>query len=238
MREFVISLDLCSSIKIEPFKFLTISIEDKHYFYSFVKFIKQEYKREDTSKKMMNVFCDGSIVNLEKMSCLITDYTEIDFNSKVINSSIIKKLTSFLSLSEQKEVRELLQDCLHKIIADFSLYSDLNLDKNPDLLITEIAKICAPTILDEKTTILERLIEYIDLMLNIKNMSVLFLVSVKLYLDQDELEMLFKYCLDRNLLLVLIESCDSGEILLDEQRVIIDSQKCVIFQNFDNSDEL
>lgn len=69
-------------------------------------------------------------------------------------------------------------------------------------------------------------------------MSVLFLVSVKLYLDQDELEMLFKYCLDRNLLLVLIESCDSGEILLDEQRVIIDSQKCVIFQNFDNSDEL
>ena len=147
-------------------------------------------------------------------------------------------MTSFLSLSEQKEVRELLQDCLHKIIEDFSLYSDLNLDKNSDLLITEIAKICAPIILDEKTTILERLIEYIDLMLNIKNMSVLFLVSVKLYLDQDELEMLFKYCLDRNLLLVLIESCDSGEILLDEQRVIIDSQKCVIFQNFDNSDEL
>ena len=61
---------------------------------------------------------------------------------------------------------------------------------------------------------------------------------LKLYLDQDELEMLFKYCLDRNLLLVLIESCDSGEILLDEQRVIIDSQKCVIFQNFDNGDEL
>ena len=60
MRDFVFSLDLCSSIKIEPFKFLTISIEDKHYFYSFVKFIKQEYKREDTSKKMRGVEVDES----------------------------------------------------------------------------------------------------------------------------------------------------------------------------------
>lgn len=226
------ALEFDNNIKLELTKLTTISIENKHYYYDFITNLGSECRNENYERNVLSLLYDGQKIQLDKTVNFISDFSRIELNSKWINGAILKKLTSFLTHPEESEARGDFERCINRIISDFKIYTDLNIDSEIEIEASDIAKICSPIVIDDKSSLLERLIDYIDLYIELKNTKIIILVSVKLFLNEEEIEFLHKYCLDQELFLILLESCDCSEVMSFEKRIIIDNQMCIIYQNF------
>lgn len=232
MKDLQLALELDSCTMLDTSGFTTINIENKHYFYIFIKNLGLECRSEICDRTVLSLFSEGVKLQLSKVVLFVSDYSQIDFNSRPINSAILKKLVSFLATPEELEVRSTFEKCINQIVSDFKEYAGLNIDSNVALQLTDIAKVCSPVVIDDKANLLERLLAYIDLCVELRSVKIIILISLKLYLSDEEISQLHKYCLDQELFLILVESCDCSGILACEKRIVIDSQMCLIYQHF------
>ena len=232
MHNLELYLDLNENFNLTLDRFATINIENKHYYYDFLKSIQSDIDKTNTNETKLSLIYDGEKICLDKIACYISDVVNIDFNCKSIISGINKQFTNFLTLTDQLEIRNNYEKCIDELIRRFRDYSDLNIDTNIEISPLSIAKACSPILLDDKINLVDRLIDYVDIVSKVMNNKVIFINSLKLYLEPTELLIFHKYCRDQEIYLILIESNDSSEILDNEQRMIIDKQKCAIYQNF------
>jgi CRISPR type II-A-associated protein Csn2 len=95
-----------------------------------------------------------------------------------------------------------------------------------------LAKVCSLKICDDKTSLLERLCEYVNLLCDLKPLKLFILVFGKQFLKELDIENLYKHCFDKSVRLLIIEGTDNTELLSNERRLVIDHDLCTIPQGY------
>ena len=198
-----------------------LEIENKNYFYKVVNDINSISNGnilEDV------IFSDDEYkeLNLSNKINMVFDYFNFDFNSKKIISIINKKINDNISV-ENKENLSKLYNKIRKIYLPILNDMDLNIDINNDFDLDSIIKLLNVSI-KPKDNLLDNLFLLVDIEKELSINKIIVFVSLKQYLNNNELIELYKYLLYNNVVALLIDSqsyCVCNEY---EKKLIIDDE--------------
>jgi len=235
----MIDLTLCRrgiepSIVIPETHFFTLSIENKALLLSVLSDLRSQ--SEDGKDGSFNLLLGNKALNIERSVAFITDFTDIDFNSKPITSLLMRKFADFLGLGEQAQPLTQLESIVLNLVEDFHLQSGLKVEYNTNMGGNNIAKVCSLKIADDGGSLLERLCEYVNLLCDLKPLKLLVLAFAHAFLERGDIEKLYQHCFDKNVRLLIIEGMVKNDVLPNERRLIIDADLCTITNNIGEDD--
>ena len=212
-------------IEITDNGFFTLSIENKQFLYSFIT----ELRRQCDGNEGSYVLSYGNkVLSFEKNVELISDLTDINFNSKNITNLVGKKFAEFMGEGEQGESLSTIEAIICKLADAFESRSNLNIEYDSSITAAGLAKLCNLHIADTGKTLAERLCDYVSLLSELKPLKLFVVVFAKSFLSDESIDYLWKYCQDCGVRLLLVEGHDGTEPKNDERRLIIDNDLCCI----------
>ena len=87
----------------------------------------------------------------------------------------------------------------------------------------------------EYESLLEKIICFLNVLCDLKNLRVFAFLNVKNFLSAEELKSLFYHCRCHDISLLLLESHATPESFPEERRIIITSDLCEIVENFEET---
>jgi CRISPR type II-A-associated protein Csn2 len=217
--------EIDEDIIIPEDKFFTLIVENKKFLLRLLVEIKNQTENNSGD---FNLLYNEKAQNFEKSVAMISDFTDIDFNSKSISNLLLKNFGEFLGLGEQAMHLTTLESTILNIAEDFRIKSGLNIEYDTKVNANNIAKICSLKIADYGESLLERLCEYVNLICDLKPLKLFILIFGKEFLEDSEISEFYKHCCDKNVRLLFIEAKDSSCRNPDELRLIIDNDLCTI----------
>jgi CRISPR-associated protein Csn2 len=107
---------------------------------------------------------------------------------------------------------------------------DISLSVSEDLDVISLLKLFDVKIETNYNSLIEKLINYINILCSIKKIDILFLVNIKSYLSEENINELYKHCFYNKINLFLLES-SLNYSLPCEKTVLIDKDLCEIMVN-------
>ncbi|MCR5195997.1 MAG: type II-A CRISPR-associated protein Csn2 [Pseudobutyrivibrio sp.] len=164
--------------------------------------------------------------NLAKVADLIINPFAVSCNDRKILSAIYKELhiiSDQVYPEQYAEANAKMLNYLDSILVDVP-YA---LEYEPIADVEGIFKLYDVKFEDEYSSILDKLVTYIRTVSQVLRKNVFFFVNLKSYLDDEEIEMLYREVSYSKSSLIMIESSDSSK-LEAEKKVLIDSDLCII----------
>ncbi len=192
-----------NSIIFEDGKINSIEMENKKFFYRFVRDlysisngdVLEEFIFLDDNNKEISVFNKIKIFN---------NFFEFDFNSKKYNMEILKQLVSEINDEDKNEILNLQKKIYTKVNKQLNKY-DIPLYISIDIDLEAILKELKITI-KNYDDILNNLFLLIDLENILRLSNILIFINLKQYLSTEELEEFYKYAIYNNVKLILVDS--------------------------------
>jgi CRISPR type II-A-associated protein Csn2 len=206
--------------------FFTLVVENKEFLFNMLMELKGQV--EDGSDGDFHLSLNDKALNIEKSAAIISDFTDINFNSKSITNLLTKKFTEFLGFGEQAQSLTNLESIILNLAEDFRLKSGLNIEYDTVMNGNNLAKVCSLKIADYGQNLIERLCEYVNLICDLKPLKLFVLVFGKQFLSENDIDNLHKHCFDKSVKLLFIEGTDKTARLENERRLIIDNDLCAI----------
>lgn len=207
-----------NSLNIDDSSILSVEIENKKYFYRFIKDLNNI--SNGIGNDDIIIYEGDKEINLTNKIKILVNYFDLELNSKKVSNDIVKYINDsideeikFKLLQEILKIIKLYKNVLNEF--DMPLVIDENLSVES---VTKNLKIC----LDEKSELLENLLLLIDLERTIKCNELLVFVNLKQYLSNEELHELYKYSLYNKIKIMLVDSQCCGVTLNYEKKLIID----------------
>ncbi|MBO5439994.1 MAG: type II-A CRISPR-associated protein Csn2, partial [Clostridia bacterium] len=154
-------------------------------------FIKELYDQLEGSRGKFVLSKDEEILELSKYTEMISDIIQINTENKKIITGIIKELTDISINERHLELTELyrkINEELNEII--FSSGMDIVYDDIND--ISQILKLYNVKPNDEKTSLAERILFYMELCEKYQKKKLFVFLNLHSYFTRHELELLFK----------------------------------------------
>lgn len=170
----------------------------------------------------------GELLKASDMFCIV-DFIGFDINSRTLLSKIYKYIEKDLFCDIERKIA--IDSKIHNLANDILrvLYDiDIDFDISGEIDFKDILSAFHLSPLADKDSILDKLLQYVNIVAELKLYKVLVLVHAKSYLMADELAQLYKQCLYKKVSLVLLESHHQENLLENEQKVFIDSEYCDI----------
>ena len=168
---------------------------------------------------------DYVIKPFEKNSILITDIFNIDINNKKILSALYKYIDKNKFNLGIKEKLDNINNKIINVLEDISLDMNVPMDFNDDLDINKLLSMYNFSFLDDNTiSPCERLIKYIKAYLEISYISIVFLIDIMKYFnenDKNEIEKEMSY-----LGITIIDISLFSKTRNRENLIIIDDDLC------------
>lgn len=209
-----------NSIIFEDGKINSIEMENKKFFYRFVRDlysisngdVLEEFIFLDDNNKEISVFNKIKIFN---------NFFEFDFNSKKYNMEILKQLVSEINDEDKNDILNLQKKIYTKVNKQLNKY-DIPLYISIDIDLEAILKELKITI-KNYDDILNNLFLLIDLENILKLSNILIFINLKQYLSLEELEEFYKYAIYNNVKLILVDSQCYTSISKYEKKLIVDN---------------
>lgn len=166
-------------------------------------------------------------LSLEKKVVFVRDIFAIDINQRSILSKLYTELgdsSCSVCLQERSEFIESYIKYMDSICNNSDLF--VTYETEPDVL--EILKLAKLRIDSESVTLLELIIEYINVVSRLLRIDIIMFLNLKLFLSKEELLKLYEECFRRKVCLILLES-SYRERMLSERGCIIDKDSCIIY---------
>lgn len=205
-------------LNIDDGKVLCLEIENKKYFYRFIKDLKTI--SIGSSNENITFYEEDKEINLAGKLKLVINYFDLEFDNKKTSNDIVKYINNNI---DEEEKYKLSQEILKiikiykKILNEF----DIPLTVEENLSVETMTKNLKIT-LNEKTDLLENILLLIDLEKAIKSNELLVFINLKQYLTKEELNELYKYSLYNKIKIMLVDSQSYGITLNYEKKLIID----------------
>lgn len=212
-------------------RYFTLSIENPRYLLDTLQALKDQSNGIEGDFKLVQNY---KALHFEKSFSIITDFTDIDFNTKFITNLLRQKFTDFVADSKQLHAITDIERILLNLVQDFAFDSNLSLDYDITPTAQNLCKILQLKIANSTYTLLQKLIEYINILCDLKPIKCLALTFVKQFLSTAELNKLHHHCLNKNLHLLLIQPKDPMPPANNERRLIIDPDLCPIPIGYDD----
>lgn len=199
-------------------------IENKVAFFNFVKVLNSQINGE------IGEFILSKNLNempISKNICMLLDFFNIDFNNKNILNGIIKKLE--IELQENDYIIKLneLNAQILNFLYSIGLSINLDISYNDELEFVKLLKTYDIKITNQSSSLIETIINYIEVLIELNICKILVFVNLKQYLSYEEIIELYKYVNYKNFKIFLIENTNSKKIE-DEKKIIIDNDLCEI----------
>jgi len=175
---------------------------------------------------------DDEQIKPDKYGDMIVNAFSFDLTDKKIVTLLYKKLHNNYNESDlipqlnkiNANIGFFLQELFQTV--DFALdYAELT----PD----DVFKICSvkPSIVYD--SFLEKIICYINILVELKNTRFFVFVGLKDVLNDDDLKLLYNHCALKKVCLLLVESSKKRPLLSFERAIIITDDLCEIVENYD-----
>lgn len=160
---------------------------------------------------------------------LLNDFINPDWQNKTLLTKIYKHLDNEIKF--KIESFDLYQKSLHNLkTAVFDLISDVNIDFKSDdeIDIKSIFSVFGIKPIFDNDNLLESLLQFLNVVAELKLYKVIALVHVKSYLNNEELAILYNHALHCQIGLILLESNHAEKMISNEKKLFIDSDFCDI----------
>lgn len=195
-----------------------VEIENKKYFYRFVKDIYTISAEGMTND--ITFFEDDKEKNVNGKIKVFSDFFNFEFDSKKYSNDISKYVSTNIDDGERNVLLSLCNKIV-KIYTKILNNIDLPLNVDTDITIENITKFVKVSIRNSNE-LLESLLLLIDLERVLLTKNILFFVNLKQYLSKTELLELYKYAIYNKIEIVLIDSQGYGGTMKYEKKYIID----------------
>lgn len=169
---------------------------------------------------------NDKIFPLEKTSVLLDNPLTADCNEKKILTKLYKEL------SEQAKI-SLYEDCtqvnshiisfLEKLFATVPYHLEMELDVD----VAALLKLYGVKVESDGADVLETLIDYLRAISSICNIHVVWILNLKQFLTEEQVDQLYEFCFYEKIYLINLEG-QKNYALKQEKCVIIDKDLCVI----------
>ncbi len=203
-------------------------LENPREFYKFVDMFDCSIKGEESELSFLR---DGKPIFPDKEGCIICDPFHFDLNDKKVINLLIKKLVELCKCGKTQFELSTINTDVGMLFAElfgslpFSLaYSELTTE--------ELLK--STDVHFERTydTLLEKIICYINVMVELKHCGFFVFINLKSVLCDEELSALYHHCALEKVGLLLIEHCKCRPLSSKEKAIIITEDLCEILENY------
>ena len=226
----IVQYGLSPAIQLDG-RIFVLSIENQAYLLDTLSMLKNQSKGIEGSFGLLQA---DKVLSFENHFVMITDFTEICFDTKAINQLLTKKFSDFLNSSTQNDLPTIseLERLIYNLAESFRTSSGLNIEYESTMSGQAIAKLCGLKIQNSECTILCKLCEYLDLLCSLKPIKVLALCFAKQVLESGQIQQLYKHCVDKEVQLLLIEAKDDTLLMECECRLVVDKDLCVFTRGY------
>lgn len=204
-----------------------ISVENSKEFYRFAVDFKRAFEGEESEFS----FWEGdNAISPEKFGEIILSPFYFDATDKKIINLLYKKLQSNFCdgefILQFNKINSLVDNFL------FDLFSTVDFSLEHDCLTLEsVLKACSVKPAKSYDTLLEKLICYVNVFIELKNVRFFVLIGVKDVLTEEETLLLYKHCELAKVSLLLLERGRGEKNIGNERKIIITKDLCEIVEN-------
>lgn len=209
-----------NSIIFEDDKINVIEIENKKFFYRFVRDL-YSISNGDVLEEFVCLDDNNMEINLGNKIKNINNYFELDFTSKKYGVEIIKKLVSNIN-DEDKDAIIMLQNRIYQKVNKQLQKFDIPLLILNDIDIVTILKNLKIEIHDYDD-ILNNILLLIDIEKTFNLSNILIFINLKQYLSDKELKELYKYSIYNGVKILLVDSQHYNNVNNFEKKLYIDT---------------
>ena len=200
-----------NTINLNDEYIMCLEVENKKYFYRIIDIL---------IKYSEGIFIEDNLFDTNFNIRVIIDYFNLELNNRKTLNNINKIIISNLTPEYLVDITNLYKKFLknyEKILKEI----DIPLTVNKDFQLENISKIFDLKIHTEND-VLKDLLILIDTYKETKEYNMIFLINLKQYLTEDELQELYKYSIYNKVKIVLIDSQSYGIAKKYEKKLIID----------------
>ena len=174
---------------------------------------------------------NGSEISPAKEGEIIFDPINMDFNDKKIQNLLYKKLEGVYNRGDLvvkfSDLTAKAENFLLDVFAEVSLSLSYE-----EIGVLEIIKAFSVKISRDYESFLEKLICYVNILIELKNCKFVVFVNLKSFLSDQDLSVFYSHCLREKISLLLIENSLLRPLLPCEKAVVITSDLCEILVNY------
>ncbi len=197
-------------------------LEDPEMFFNLTNGL---IKQANGDEQVCFLYDKDKDLDLSKYAEIVSDYYSFSCNSKKINSLVQKKILQICENLDFAEDLDKLNKILSKFINKISDNVDIPIETNKDIQFPEIVKFMDIDV-RESESLLDRLLDYINILGKLKNTKLLILFNPTLYLSEKKIKILFKQCVYNEIKVFLV--CNLDNNLFADKKVVIDKELCEI----------
>ena len=214
--------ELENIIDFDKSKIYSLQFEDTKYLFKLVNELISQVGGGD-GEFILNE--NMKTLKIEKSLFVFTDYFNIDFNTKQILNVVLKRLSELSVNSEYKcgfmNIKEEVNNYLKELLFDFDLpviYDEFDEDA--------LLKAINIHLNYSKKSLLEMLIDYMEVLYQNLKIGVFVFVNLKPLLNTNEYELLCKNIIYNDNKVIFIDSTNKGLHYNGEISIEIDEDKC------------
>lgn len=193
-----------------------LEIENKKMFFRLINDLNQICNGNVIEE--IRAFSDDKEINITNKVNVISDFFNIDFSRYML--SINKLINENLKDNSDKSLLLLYKKLIQKYNNIISTV-DLPIAVNNDATIESLTKLFKLKV-NYKSSIIENLFSIIELERSLKSSKFIVLVNLKQYLDDNELNELYKYSIYNSVNIILVDSQCYGCSHDFEKKLIVD----------------
>ena len=194
-----------------------LEIENKKVFFRLINDLNQICNGNVIEE--IKAFSDDKEIHITNKVNVISDFFNIDFSRYML--SINKLINENLKDNSDKSLLLLYKKLIQKYNSIISTV-DLPIAVNNDATIESLTKLFKLKV-NYKSSIIENLFSIIELERSLKSSKFIVLVNLKQYLDDNELNELYKYSIYNNVNIILVDSQCYGCSDDFEKKLIVDN---------------
>ena len=215
--------DLKAEIEISEEQINIWVIESKQLLGSFIKELIGQSRGDDGGF----VLYEGKeILRLKDHIDIISDYFNISFNSKKIQSRILKVLTKYAEddlFQSTIDLKGRLQQYFENLLDT----ADLDIEYEDTMDIADVLKLYNISINESYGSILEAIINYLKICTRIFEKQCFIFVNLSFYMNREDLMEVYKFVQYEKICVLFIENT-MKEDYKDKNCLILDQDYCII----------
>lgn len=227
MIQFVHPL-IDSIININFSKINNLVIEDSNFLVSIIQDIKNFLDKNDTEVRFLE---NNELYKKIDKLFLITDIFNIDFNNKILQNTLIKKMVKSLD-GYEFQINEIYQKA-YKLLSNCIEDLNISIDVNYCLEKSTFVKMFTPTIQSDFENLLEKLVLFVNVLVELIDLKCLITLNLQEFLTKKDIELFYNHCQCREVAVLNLLSRKKYEFD-DEQVIVIDSDLCETIAKLDN----
>ncbi|MGD9901058.1 MAG: type II-A CRISPR-associated protein Csn2 [Spirochaetales bacterium] len=221
----LVNIDFKNQIIFDNDRINVLVIENSGLFYNYLTMLNKQILGENGEFVLSDNFKE---IDLKNNAGIVTDYVNLSVNDRRLITKLYNHLSESAKEAKFFEQYAALNSQMLSFLFDLENEVNINLENNNEFAIIDFLKLYDVKVEDNSQTLLEKLINYINLVFEFNLYKLLIFVNLKNYLSKEDLLKFYKHIIYKEYKVLLLESSQMDCNIEYEKTLIIDKDMCEI----------